>query len=379
MYKVLDQAMTDGWALYHGDSVEVLQNLPDDCIHLSVFSPPFGTKLYTYTPTERDLGNGRNDEEFMEHFDYIIAELLRATKPGRVAAIHCMDLPATKTNHGWMGLIDFSGEIVQHFVDAGWQYQARIPIDKNQQAQAIRTKTHMLTMTQMNKDRNWIRPALPDYILKFLKPGENDTPVVGGMTGDEWIELANPNWPGDEVLDVLRTNYSALHGLYAQIQENLLRQSAIGNPEIMSDIAASAKLIEDLRRRILDFVPDSHYPETEDRCADVGAHATWYGIDESDTLQGWQKARTHKDELHVCPLQLGTIERCVKLWSNEGEIVLDPFAGIGSTGYVSLLHNRRFVGMELKDSYYNTAVNNLKRGQVESGQEDLFSLAGIEV
>jgi DNA modification methylase len=393
MYNVLSQVLEKDYALYHGDGVEILQNLPDECIHLSVFSPPF-LSLYAYTPTERDLGNSQNDSDFMEHFEYIVEQLLRITHSGRNAAVHVADVPARKVHDGYIGLKDFSGDVIRLFEKVGWIYSARIPIDKNQQAQAIRTRSHQLTMSQKDKDQSWLRPALPDYILKFRKPGENLVPVRGEMGaiglkdasgkqiryGDEWIELANPTWPGDEIVSIVKHSYARLTNLYREINDRMvLHNQMLSSPNVLAAISASAKTIADLKRRIMAFAGNGRYPQHDDRCADTGAHATWYGIEESDTLQGWQKARESRDELHVCPLQLQTIERCVRLWSNPNEIVLDPFCGIGSTGYVSLLHERKFIGCELKDSYYNAAVNNLRRGQAESQQVDLFDFAGVEV
>jgi DNA modification methylase len=151
---------------------------------------------------------------------------------------------------------------------------------------------------------------MPDYILKFRKPGDNPVPVVGGMTGDEWIELANPTWPNEH-----------------------------------------------------------------DRAAEWGAWATWYGIAESDTLQGWQAARGNDDERHICPLQLGTIERCIRLWTNPGETVLDPFNGIGSTGDQALRMERKYIGIELKPEYWQVSVRNLKAAEADMNTPDLFSWA----
>lgn len=276
-----------------GDSVERMKEIPDESVDLSVFSPPFSS-LYVYSATERDLGNSRNQAEFNEHFSFIIAELLRVTKPGRVCACHVADIPAMMVRDGYIGMKDLSGEVLRLFIDGGWIFDSRIPIDKNQQAQSIRTHSKGLTMTQMKKDRSWLRPALPDYILKFRKPGDNFSPVSGGMTGDEWIELANPTWPNEV-----------------------------------------------------------------DRCAEWGAWSTWYGIKESDTLNV-AVARDNKDERHICPLQLGTIERCVRLWSNKGETVFSPFMGIGSEGHESIRLGRKFIGIELKPNYFNVAVRNLE-------------------
>lgn len=302
-----DDTSGANWRLLLGDSAERLAELADDSIDLSVFSPPFRS-LYTYSPTERDLGNSHSKEEFHEHFAYIIEQLYRATKPGRICAVHVADVPAMLVRDGYIGMHDFSGDVIKQFQAWGWIWDARIPIDKNQQAQSIRTHSKGLTMTQMKKDRSWLRPALPDYILKFRKPGDNPVPVAGGMSGDEWIELANPTWPNET-----------------------------------------------------------------DRAAEWGAWATWYGIHESDTLQGWQSARANDDERHICPLQLGTIERCIRLWTNPGEVVLDPFNGIGSTGDQAIRFGRKYIGIELKPEYYQVAVRNLRKAESDLQVVDLFS------
>lgn len=298
------------WTLLLGDSTERLGELAENSIDLSIHSPPFAS-LYTYSPSERDLGNSRNDDEFLTHYSLIVDQLLRVTKPGRVACVHVFDIPAMLIRDGYIGLKDFSGDVLRLFIQRGWIFDARIPIDKNQQAQSIRTHAKGLTMTQMEKDRTWSRPALPDYILKFRKPGENAVPVCGGdVTRDLWIEWANPTWP-DEA----------------------------------------------------------------DRCADAGGFATWYEIRETDTLNV-QAARENADERHICPLQLGTIDRCIRLWSNAGEVVLDPFNGIGSTGHEAVRLSRRYVGIELKESYYRTAIRNLEAAEREKAQPTLFDLIG---
>jgi hypothetical protein len=304
-YQVSDASSQD-WRLMLGDSTERLSEIADNSIDLSVFSPPFAS-LYTYSPSERDLGNSRNDDEFLAHFGLIIDHLLRVTKPGRICCVHVFDIPAMLVRDGYIGLKDFSGDVLRLFIRHGWIFDARIPIDKNQQAQSIRTHAKGLTMTQMEKDRSWSRPALPDYILKFRKPGENAVPVSGGsVTRDLWIEWANPTWPGEQ-----------------------------------------------------------------DRCADAGSFAAWYGIRETDTLNVIPK---DKDDRHICPLQLGTIERCTRLWSNAGETVLDPFAGIGSTGHEAIRLGRRFVGIELKESYWRIAVRNLRHAEQIKEQPTLFDL-----
>ena len=285
----------DGWSLKLGDSTERLREVETDSVGLSVFSPPF-LSLYTYSPTERDLGNSKTPNEFFEHFNYIIDELLRVTIPGRNCAVHVAQVPATKIHDGYIGLKDFRGDVIRAFDDRGWQYYGEVCIDKDPQAQAIRTKAKSLMFVTLNKDSSALRPALADYVLVFKKPGDNTEPVLpvesGEMDNNTWIEWARP---------------------------------------------------------------------------------IWYNIRETNTLNV-RVARTEKDERHICPLQLETIERCVKLWSNPGDLILDPFAGIGSTGYVAIENHRRFVGIELKPEYFAVAVNNLHSAQTKAKPLDLFSL-----
>jgi len=304
---VLDQYITDDVAWYNGDSAEVLRAIPTNSIHLSVYSPPFSS-LYVYSPSERDLGNS-SETAFFDHYRYIIDQVLRVTMPGRVTAVHVADTPAMLARDGYIGLKDFSGDVIRAYIAAGWIFDARIPIDKNQQAQSIRTHSKALTMSQLERDRTWNRPALPDYILKFRKPGENTIPVVNGdVSRDLWIEYANPTWPGHD----------------------------------------------------------------GDRAADAGAFATWYGIRETETLNVVE-ARSEEDERHICPLQLGTIERCVRLWSNKGETVLTPFGGIASECYQALRLGRKAIGIELKPTYWNVGVRNLKRAESANAELPLFA------
>lgn len=274
-----------------GDAVERLKEIRDESIDLSVFSPPF-MSLYTYSPTERDIGNSRTPEEFFEHFGFVIDELLRVTKSGRNCCVHVSQVPAMLIRDGYIGLKDFRGDVIRAFEARGWIYHGEVCIDKDPQAQAIRTHSKGLLFVQLRKDSSWVRPALADYILIFRKPGENKVPIQPDITNDEWIEWARP---------------------------------------------------------------------------------IWYGIKESDTLNV-SEARENDDERHICPLQLGTIERCIKLWSNPGETVLSPFAGIGSEGYMAIKLGRRFVGIELKKSYFDVAVRNLERALSEKQQKTLFDL-----
>lgn len=287
-YKTAD-ASGDGWQMKLGDCVERLREIPSASIGLSVFSPPFAS-LYTYSNSDRDMGNNKDYDSFFTHFGYMIPELMRVTMPGRRCCVHVQQVATRKAIDGVIGWRDFRADTVRAFVDKGWVYDGEVVIDKDPQAQAIRTKSKQLMFVQKNRDSAWLRPAMADYILLFRHPDENAEPVKPGddVSNEDWILWARP---------------------------------------------------------------------------------IWYGIRESETLQA-SEARDDKDEKHICPLQLGTIERCIRLWSNVGDTVLSPFAGIGSEGYVALKHNRKFVGIELKPGYFNVACRNLNRALA---QFDLFA------
>jgi DNA modification methylase len=288
---VTDDVRGQGWHLMLGDSCERLAEIETGTVGLSVYSPPFDS-LYTYSPSPRDLGNSRDRAEFLEHYGYIIRENLRVTMPGRNACVHVQQITTTKATHGQMGTTDFRGDVIRAYQAAGWIYYGEATVDKDPQAQAIRTKSHALMFATKERDASWLRPALADYLLIFKKPGDNAVPVKGDVTNDEWIEWARP---------------------------------------------------------------------------------CWHGIRETNTLNVWV-ARDSADERHICPLQLDFIERCVRLWSNRGEMVLSPFAGIGSEGYVAVKHGREFTGCELKPSYWRTAAGNLRAAEAERDAPLLFAV-----
>lgn len=287
-YMTADETGAD-WRLMLGDSCERLPELPDESVDLSIHSPPFAS-LFTYSPSIRDLGNSATREEFVDHYSFIIREVLRLTKPGRIACVHVQQLTTTKATHGVSGLTDFRGDVIRAWIGCGWQFHGEVTVDKDPQAQAIRTKAQALMFATKNRDSASTRPALADYLLLFRKPGENAVQIKTDVTNDEWIEWARPVW-----LDIRETN---------------TLNTAV--------------------------------------------------------------AKDNADERHICPLQLDFIERCVRLWSNPGETVLSPFAGIGSEGYVALQQGRRFVGCELKPSYWRTAVANLQMAESAKAHQPLF-------
>lgn len=300
---------TDNYTLMLGDSCERLTEVADKSVDLSVFSPPFEA-LYTYSPTERDLGNSRSTEEFFEHFSYIIDHLYRVTKTGRNCAIHVAQIPMTIVHDGMIGIRDFRGDVIRAFSDRGWIYHSEVTINKNPQLAAVRSKAKGLLFVQLRKDAAWMRQAFADYIVVMRKPGENKVPVKPDLTNEDWIEWAHPVWQCNGETDEL-------------------------------------------------YVPEP---------------AIWNDIRESDTLNT-AEGKDAKDERHVCPLQLGTIERCIRLWSNLGETILSPFCGIGSEGFKALELGRKFVGIELKPSYFKTAHKNLERILGKRTQTTLFDFA----
>jgi DNA modification methylase/superfamily II DNA or RNA helicase len=279
-----------------GDSCERLKEIDSDSIHLSVYSPPFAD-LYTYSASERDLGNSRDWNEFFEHYAFIIRELLRVTKPGRITCVHTSDIPAMGVKDGYIGMKDFPGAVIRAYEAEGWIYHGCAYVQKNPQAQAIRVKAKGLAFGQLRRDSTSNRPALIDRVLFFRKDGENETPVLpisnGEMDNETWI-----NW----------------------------------------------------------------------------ANGIWLGISESNTLQ-FTTARAADDEKHICPMQLETIERCIKLYSNPGETVLTPFMGIGSEAYQAIKFGRRAIGIELKESYFRVAIKNLETVERESKTLTLFDFA----
>ncbi|NQZ45053.1 MAG: site-specific DNA-methyltransferase [Flavobacteriaceae bacterium] len=290
--------MRPNYQLYNNDCIDQLRQLPDNHFGFSVFSPPFA-ELYTYSDDIRDMGNSKDYDEFFTHFSYLTPELYRTLKPGRLIAVHCMDVSLQKGKDGVIGLKDFSGDLVKAFTDQGFIYHCRVTIWKNPVTEMQRTKALGLLHKTIKKDSSMSRVGGSDYILVFRKDGENENPIV------------------HQDKDPAKENY----------------------------------LPVDLWQKY--------------------ASPVWYDINYSNTLQ-YRSARADKDEKHICPLQLETIERCLHLWSNEGDTVLSPFAGIGSEGHEAIKLNRNFVGIELKPSYFNQMKKNLEALKKLRFQMELF-------
>jgi len=297
---ILNQAQGDNWTMANGDCIEVLNSLPENSIHLSIFSPPYAS-LYTYSNSDRDLGNSVNDDQFYEHFAHVVAGLHRVTKPGRIVCVDVMNIPAMKERDGYIGLKDFRGDVIRAFQKAGFIFHSEHCAWKDPLIEATRTKALGLMHKQLCKDSTRSRAGIPQYLLAFRKDGENPEPVahIDGLT-----EFCGENPP--------------IHG----------------------------NLSHERWRRY--------------------ASPVWMDINFSNTLNA-KAARDNEDERHVCPMALDLIERAIQLWSNPGDVVFDPFSGVGSTGYQAIKMGRKFIGSELKQSYFAQACKNIESAKANQG------------
>lgn len=294
MTHVLAEHIGEKFAAYNADCVEFVATMPDASVGFSIYSPPF-SHLFIYSDSERDMGNVRSDGEFFEQYGYLLRELHRVHKPGRITAVHCTDMPRTKSMHGHVGIYDMPGDIIRAHEAAGWTYHSRVTIWKDPVVEMTRTKALGLLYKQLQKDSTRSRQGLPDYLLIFRKTpdDESECEPVGQDSKlfpvEQWQRWASPVW-----MDINQTN-------------------------------------------VLNVRP----------------------------------GREAQDEKHLCPLQLDVIDRAIRLWSNKNDVVLSPFLGIGSEGWGALRAGRRFIGTELKASYFRQAVKNLKMAE-DTGGAGLF-------
>jgi len=291
MIECLDSAHGRDFIAYNGDCVSVAEQLDSESVGFSIYSPPF-QNIFVYSDSEADMGNCTSDEEFNQHYQFLINQIYRLTKPGRLTAVHCSDLPSSKWKDGVIGLKDFPGDIVRAHQSEGWIFHSRVCIWRDPVVEMTRTKALGLLYKQLKKDSTRSRTGVADYVLVFRKPGENAEPVE-------------------------------------QMPENF---------------------------------PVSQWQQW--------ASPVWMDINQTNTLNV-RMAKDGADEKHLCPLQLDLIERAVTLWSNPGDVVLSPFMGIGSEGVTSLKLRRRFIGIELKPSYFKHACQYL---DAQERQEDLFAM-----
>lgn len=297
--KCLGQNSGTNWTVYHGDSCEVLQGIPDNSVHYSITSIPFAS-LYTYSNSDRDMGNSRTYEEFAEQYQFLGLEWYRVMMPGRNVSIHCMNLPTSKEKDGYIGIKDFRGDVIRWMQSLGFIYHSEVCIWKNPVTAMQRTKALGLLHKQIKKDSCMSRQGIPDYLVTFRKPGDNPERVT-------------------------HTN---------------------------------------------ETYPVSHWQNVASPIWDEYNSPVWWDINMSDTLNG-KLAKEDSDERHIAPLQLPVIERGIELWSNPGDVVLDPFSGIGSTGYQALLMGRKYVGVELKESYFNISCRYLQEAEEQAGVSEM--------
>lgn len=362
---VIDQSVAEKAALYHGDCCEVLKSIPSNSVHMSIYSPPFGS-LYSYTDALQDMSNVRTDEEFLNGMAFLMKEMIRVIMPGRIMAFHCMNLPSTKERDGFIGIRDFRGDLIRLFMgndaytlsrarealiiravlaesdgdttrsirlqnaaeiiaadlrshpgEQGFIFHSEVVIWKDPLIAATRTHALGLAHKQIVEDSAMCRNGIPDYLIAMRKPGDNPEPVTHKPSGfNRWIGPEEREPKAGKKADPGKNKYS--HEVWQRY-----------------------------------------------------ASPVWFDINPSDTLQK-QSAREQDDSRHICPLQLTVIRRVVELWSNPGDTILSPFAGIGSEGYVALEEGRRFVGMELKESYYRQACRNLETASKIQKQGPLF-------
>jgi DNA modification methylase len=290
-----------------GDSCQLIKTIPDNSVHYSIFSPPFAS-LYTYSDHLEDMGNSKDYNDFFDHFKFLVKDLFRILKPGRNVSIHCMNLPTTKTHHGFIGIEDFRGDIIRLFQECGFIYHSEVCIWKDPVIAMQRTKAIGLLHKQVVKDSCMSRQGIPDYLVTMKKPGDNTEPVIGEFD----------HFAGD-----------------------------------MNDFKSEGRLSIDIWQKY--------------------ASPVWMDIDPGNTLQ-YMSARHEKDERHICPLQLDVIHRGIQLWTNPGDTVFTPFMGIGSEVYEAVKMNRKGIGFELKESYYDLAKRNLSTLIEQKKQLTLFDL-----
>ena len=317
MTDVINQANGENWQMYNGDSCQVMNGIPVNSIDFMVYSPPF-SNLYIYSDSAADMGNSADDEEFFEHYRYLIEETYRTLRPGRLVAVHCKDLPLYMNRDGAAGLSDFPGRIIRAHEEAGFTYHSRVTIWKDPVIEMQRTKNHGLLWKNFTERGEVVRQGMPDYLIVFRK--FKDIPDV----------------PDKQVQN------KPVGGAHEY-------QGAEGPTSWDSDRDYSIQVWQKY------------------------ASPVWFDVRQTRVLNV-EQARENGDEKHICPLQLDVISRSIDIWTNPGEVVLSPFAGIGSEGYEALRMGRKFVGIELKESYFRVACRNLREMEETKKNPTLFNL-----
>jgi hypothetical protein len=320
----------NGWAIHNSDCVEGMWAMPEESVDCAIFSPPFGD-LFVYSDSERDIGNAGEGAAFMDQYRFFAEALTRVMRTGRIVCVHCTDLPMRKGKHGAIGLQDFSGDLVKAHQNAGLIYHGRATIWKDPVVEMQRTKALGLLYKQIRKDSAMNRVGMPDYMLFFRKDGENLEP----------IEHSAPN-DGKTALKIAKDSlaYMQRQGLIGMVPPD----------DVLQDLINYAKF------DVMDWQKI--------------ASPVWMDIQQGNVLNRMKAAG---DERHVCPLQLDTIRRCLKLYTKPGDVVMDPFNGIGSTGYEAIHAHRKYLGFELKPEYAEQANKNMRDAESMAGSQFVFA------
>lgn len=312
------QHITEDYSLFCGDSCEIVKGIPDNSVDFQIYSPPFSS-LYIYSDSYRDMGNNKSDEDFFKQYKFLLKDLYRILVPGRLAAVHCKQLVDYKGSSGQAGLRDFRGEIIRAHEAVGFKYHSEITIWKDPVIEMQRTKSHGLLYKQLRKDSSYSRQGLPDYLVIFRKwaddyidPKPVDWKTYDNFKLDKWQNYASPVWKSE---------------------------------------------VSDADERLLQYT-----------------NPVWFDVQQTKVLNKKQ-GTSEKDEKHICPLQLDVIERAVEMWTNPGDVVFTPFAGIGSEIYQSVKMGRRGVGIELKRAYYEAALKNIREALKSTG--NMFACAEV--
>lgn len=331
---VINQVLGEHYALYLGDCVQTMQGLPDNSIDFSVYSPPFAS-LYIYSDSEADMGNASSMEEFLDHYEYVVRDMYRLTLPGRLTAVHVKDLPLYKASSEWFGVEDFSGLVSYLHRRCGWIFHSRITIWKDPVDEMEKTNSHGLLHKNFAQRAQVCRTGLPDYLMVFVKPdpetmGRNVTQLrkIGDYIG------TNPPQPHEWLHSLRQSKPDWYEGTVEEYNHSIAVWQRYASP-------------------------------------------VWFDIDQTRVLN-FKIAKSNQDEKHIAPLQLDVIERAIDLWTNKGEVVFTPFAGIGSEVYSAVKMHRRGVGVELKPEYWEIARKNCDEAELIAGQIDLFEWAAMQ-
>ena len=365
----------NGWAIHNSDCIEGMHAMPQNSVDCAIFSPPFGD-LFVYSDSERDLGNAGEGEAFMDQYRFFAEALTRVLRPGRIACVHCTDLPMRKGKHGAIGLQDFSGDLIRAHTAAGLVYHGRATIWKDPVVEMQRTKAIGLLYKQIRKDSAMNRVGMPDYMLFFRKDAPNDRPIehaapetgttskiTGWSCGDCDGVVSGDEKPAES--DCCGFGWEPIYERVPVVSKEALRIAK----EWLDDLTRQGLCAGSPPDEVLaELIREAEFDVMEWQRI---ASPVWMDIQQGNVLRNYRQAKGANDEKHVCPLQLDVIRKCLRLYTRPGDVVMDPFNGIGSTGYEAVKARRKYIGFELKPEYAAQANFNLQ--EAEQHGSDLFA------